>query len=104
MRAFVGAILAAVAMASAADFPADDSMHADCHLTATFPSMSCDSLYALVDAEIRAWDTPETSPAEGTYEMYQEQVDVYVWSTRLTRDQQYTDDQLFEFNQMSDGC
>ena len=102
MRAF--ATLAAVAIASEADFPKDDAFHADCHVTASFPAMSCDSLYALVDNEVRSWDSATKSPAGGVYEMYEEQNDVYVWSTRTTKDGKYVDDQMFEFNATDSGC
>ena len=83
MQAF--ALLAAVAVAAESDFPKDDSFHADCHVTAAFEATSCDTLYALTDAEVRSWGSDTQSPAQGTYELVEEQNDVYVWSTRLTK-------------------
>ena len=96
MRAFVCATLAAIAFADASDFPADDAMHADCHLSASFPQISCDSLYALVEYEVQNW-TVALSPAGGAYSLYEDESDVYIWSKRTTRDGKYVDDQLFEF-------
>ena len=105
MRSFaIGAVFAAVASAAASDFPKDDAFHADCHVTATFDGIACDSLYALIDAEIRRWDSAETSPAGGVYNLKEEAIDQYVWSTRLTRDTKYTDDQIFELTETNQGC
>lgn len=85
-------------------FPKDDSFHADCHVSATFDGVSCDSLYALIDNEIRSWGSSTTSPAGGSYSLYEEESDVYVWSTRLTKNGQYTDDQIFELTSTNAGC
>ena len=104
MNSFAYATLAAVALGAASDFPKDDSFHADCHVNANINGFSCDNLYALIDNEIRSWDSATTSPAGGVYQMYEEQNDVYIWSKRLTRDEKYTDDQLFEFTDTPNGC
>ena len=104
MRSFALATFAAVASASAADFPKDDAFHADCHVSATFDGVSCDSLYALIDAEVRAWGSSTTSPAGGEYQLKEEQVDQYVWSQRLTRDEKYTDDNIFQLTETNQGC
>ena len=104
MRSFALATFAAIASAAASDFPKDDAFHADCHVSATFDSLSCDSLYAIIDAEIRAWGSSTTSPAGGIYNIYEEQVDQYVWSTRLTKNEKYTDDQIFELSETNQGC
>ena len=101
MKSF--ALLAAVAAASKSDFPHDDAFHADCHVSATFDGVSCDSLYALIDNEVRTWTT-ETSPAQGSYALKEEANDDYIWSTRLTKNGKYTDDQLFEFTTTNAGC
>ena len=53
--------------------------------------------------EISEWGSDQTSPAGGVYTLY-EDGDDYVWSTRLTRDKKYTDDQIFEFVDNSSGC
>ena len=102
MKSF--ALLAAVAVASKSNFPKDDAFHADCHVTATFDGISCDSLYALVDNEIRSWGSDTTSPAQGVYTLKEEATDDYIWSTRLTKNKEYTDDQLFEFTSTNTGC
>ena len=85
------------------NFPKDSSFHAGCHVTATFEGTSCDSLYALVDNEIRTWDA-DLSPAGGDYQLKEEAQDDYIWSTRLTLNKKYTDDQLFEFQSSTTGC
>ena len=36
--------------------------------------------------------------------MHDEEAFDYIWSTRLTKNKQYTDDQLFEFTTTFDGC
>ena len=102
MRAF--AILATVAVAAQKNFPKDDAFHADCHVSATFDGVSCDTLYALTDAEIRSWDSDTKSPSAGVYTLKEESNDVYIWSTRLTKNKKYTDDQMFEFTSHSAGC
>ena len=104
MRAFFAAVFAAAASADITDFPKDDAMHADCHVTAVFAGVSCSTIYAEIDAEIRAWGEDTTSPAGGVYELKEEKVDSYVWSTRLTRDKKYTDDNLFPLEETDEGC
>ena len=104
MKSFVCATLAALAIASKSSFPHDDAFHADCHLTAEFDGMSCDSLYALVDNEIRSWDSSTKSPAAGVYGLKEEANNDYIWSTRKTKNEKYTDDQLFEFTATASGC
>ena len=104
MKFLASAALAAIAAADKSKFPKDDSFHADCHVNANINGFSCDNLYALIDNEIRSWGSSTTSPAGGVYQMYEEQNDVYIWSKRLTRDEKYTDDQLFEFTDTPNGC
>ena len=91
MRAFT-ALLAAIAVADKSDFPADDSMHADCHVTADFNQITCESLFNVMATLIQKWDSPETSPAQGTYSWVEEEANDYIWSTRLTKNGKYTDD------------
>ena len=101
---FIAASLAALAVADKAKFPRDDSFHADCHVNAQFDGVSCDSVYALVDANIRSWGSATTSPAAGIYNIKEEANDDYIWSTRKTKNMKYTDDQLFEFVENNQGC
>ncbi len=101
---FIIATLAAFVAADKSDFPKDDAFHADCHVSAQFDGVSCDSVYALVDNEIRRWGSPSTSPAQGVYNIYEESNDDYIWSTRLTKNGQYTDDQMFDFAENNSGC
>eukprot|EP00351_Strombidinopsis_sp_SopsisLIS2011_P000213 CAMPEP_0116876906 /NCGR_PEP_ID=MMETSP0463-20121206/8765_1 /TAXON_ID=181622 /ORGANISM="Strombidinopsis sp, Strain SopsisLIS2011" /LENGTH=114 /DNA_ID=CAMNT_0004523813 /DNA_START=165 /DNA_END=509 /DNA_ORIENTATION=+ len=57
-----------------------------------------------MSSDIQSWGSSETSPSGGVYELYESSADDYIWSQRLTRDQQYTDDQLFEFTDLNGGC
>ena len=102
MKAF--AFLAAIVAADASDFPQDDKQHADCHLAANFDEITCESLFNVMATLIEKWNSPETSPAQGTYSMYEEEAFDYIWSTRLTKNKEYTDDQIFEFTTTSNGC
>ena len=102
MKSF--AFLAVVAVADKSKFPKDDAFHADCHVSATFDGVSCDTLYTLIDAEIRRWNSDTTSPSQGVYTLKEEANDDYIWSTRLTKNKKYTDDQIFEFTTTNAGC
>ena len=104
MKSFVCATLAALAVADKSSFPKDDAFHANCHVSAQFDSLSCAALFAKVDAEIRAWNDPTASPAGGKYTLKEELATDYIWSTRLTKNQKYVDDQLFEFATSGSGC
>ena len=103
MKSFACAALVALASASKKDFPKDSSFHAGCHVTAQFDGVQCSDLYALMDNEVRNWSS-STSPAGGSYSLKEEASDDYIWSTRLTLNKKYTDDQLFEFTNNSSGC
>ena len=104
MKAFVCSAFAALALADKSDFPRDDAFHADCHVSAQFDGLSCENLWALIDAEIRRWDSDTTSPSQGVYNIKEESLNDYVWSTRLTKNKAYTDDQLFQLTSNSSGC
>ena len=101
MRIF--ALLATIALADKSDFPRDDAKHADCHVTALFDQINCASLYDKFYYEILVWGDPEVTPAQGTYSMWEESLNDYIWSSRLTKNKQYTDDQLFEFTATAEG-
>ena len=101
MRTFaLCAILATAALADKADFPKDDAMHADCHLTAYFDTWGCDALFDTAAYVVGQYQTAETSPAGGIYQWVEEAAYDYIWTTRLTKNGKYTDDQLFEFEQV----
>ena len=104
MRAFICAALAAVTFADKKNFPHDSSFHAGCHVSAQFNDYTCDQLYAILDTEIRSWDSDTTSPSGGVYSLKEEGSNDYIWSTRVTLNKKYTDDQLFEFNTSGSGC
>ena len=103
MKTFAAAAFAAIATADQSDFPADAWNHAGCHMTVTFPSASCETLYVSMDTEIRSWN-PEPLDTPGYYSVYEEEDDVYIWSQRLTYNQKYMDDQLFDFADNGAGC
>ena len=104
MKTFACAALAAISMASKSGFPKDDAFHADCHVSAVFQA-SCDQVYKTMDANIRSYDSDTTSPSQGVYTLKEESSNDYIWSTRLTKNKQYTDDQLFEMTQGDgDSC
>ena len=98
MKAFACAALAVISLADQADFPKDDSFHADCHVSAVFQA-TCDQVYLKMDANIRSYNKDSTSPSKGVYTLKEESPNDYIWSTRLTKNKQYTDDQLFNFTQ-----
>ena len=102
MKYFATAILVAAVNSAASDFPKFDSFHAHCAMSADYPDTQCESLWTEMDAEIRSWNV--TDPSGGVYSIYEEQDDSYIWSTRLTRDRNYTDDQIFEFSQVGTTC
>ena len=104
MKSFIAAALVAIAFAAEDDFPHDDAFHADCHVDTTFEGMTCDEVYTAMDKEIRSWNTDTTSPSGGVYTLKEEGSDKYIWSTRLTKNKKYTDDQMFEFDEENTGC
>ena len=104
MKGFLAAAFAAVAVADKKDFPRDDAFHAGCAVTATFAGAQCADIYAAIDSEVRAWGSAETSPAQGVYKLKEEVENDYVWSTRLTKNGKYVDDQLFDLTQTDAGC
>ena len=96
------ALLAAIAVAVHADrpvpdFPKDDDDHAYCHVAAFYPKQNCMELQVKMSFEIANWWTAETSPAGGAYSIHSSSAPYYIWSKRTTRDEQYVDDQLFDF-------
>ena len=60
---FVCAAIAAVAFADKSDFPAFDSTHANCAVSAQFNNITCESLYDLTAYLIQSWYSDTTSPA-----------------------------------------
>ena len=39
-----------------------------------------------MSSEIESWNSSETSPSGGIYNLYESSADDYIWSQRLTRD------------------
>ena len=95
MRTFAFAAIAALATADKSDFPDDDFMHCKCHITATF-NTDCNTLFSIMLPMIASWN-PEPLDTPGYYTIKEEASVDYIWSQRLTYNQMYTDDQLFEF-------
>merc|ERR1711937_1046567 len=91
---FIATLAFAFVAADKSDFPSSNVGHAHCSLAADF-DMDCDSVYTAINYEMSMWGSSETSPAGGLYKLYEESDDDYIWTTRLTRDQKYVDDQLF---------
>ena len=97
-------LIAIAAFATADDhgFPSDSMFHASCHLTATLPSTSCADAKTKADQLIK--DNVDTdSQYKGTMAI-KDEGDDWIWSTRLTYNKKYTDDQLFEFSDDASGC
>mmetsp|Transcript_4264 Transcript_4264/g.9245 ORF Transcript_4264/g.9245 Transcript_4264/m.9245 type:complete len:214 (+) Transcript_4264:112-753(+) len=77
-------------------FPDDSAMHASCRLSVLLPNISC------IDAKAQAKNLIETnvdtgSEFKGTMSVLDQGGD-WIWSSRLTYNKKYTDDQLFEFD------
>ena len=98
------ATLALLATVAAADhgFPRDDAFHAKCHLTTTLAGISCADAKAKADELINT-NVDTDSEYKGQMSMHSEGDD-WIWSTRLTYNKKYTDDQLFEFNTSGSDC
>ena len=78
-------------------FPDDDTFHASCHMSVLLPSTTCVDAKAQAENLIKTnVDTGEGSEYKGTMSIHN-QGDDWIWSSRLTYDKKYTDDQLFEF-------
>merc|ERR1712070_216846 len=96
------AMASTFANASPSDFPRLDGAHAHCEMTVIFPDTQCAALYKEMNSEIRSWSTG--GPSDGLYSIYEEETDDYIWSTRVTKNRKYTDDQIFEFTQEGLSC
>merc|ERR1712032_187173 len=100
--AFAMASVATLTQAAVSDFPKFDSLHAHCAMSTNYENTLCSALYTEMDHELRSWSTG--GPAQGVYTIYEQEEGVYIWSTRLTKNKQYTDDQIFEFSQEGQAC
>ena len=107
MKSFFASAFVAVATAtSCSDFPKDSWNHSGCHMNVTFSEMGCNDLYQLISAEIGSWaegDPCTASGFPGFYSVKYEETDLCIWSTRLTANKKYTDDQLFDFAPSGDS-
>jgi len=83
-------------------FPEDNSGHASCSLTVVLAKTSCSDAKAeakeLIATNVDVGN--ENEEFKGQYSIF-DQGDDWIWSTRLTYDKQYTDDQLYEFSASS---
>ncbi len=108
MRFIAASALAVYASAlSCADFPSDSFNHAGCHMTATFNQFNCADAENILSSVIKSWangDSCAASGFPGFYTLKLETQGQCVWSTRLTANKQYTDDQLFQFTAAGAGC
>ena len=96
------ALLAAVATAADHGFPNDDAFHAKCHLTTTLAGTTCADAKAKADTLIST-NVDTDSEYKGTMSIHSEGDD-WIWSSRLTYNKKYTDDQLFEFVTSGSDC
>ena len=71
-------------------------------MSVSYPNTQCDALWNQMYTEIDSWSGG--GPSGGIYDLYEWQEWSYIWSTRLTLDRQYTDDQIFEFTQNGTTC
>ena len=89
--------LAAIALADQIDFPKDDVLHSDCHLTATFKKHTCNELYTYIYNELDSWKTEQLSPTGGVFQILESEENIYIWSQRLNKESAEPDDHLFVF-------
>merc|ERR1711865_156106 len=90
------ALIATVAVVAADHgFPRDDAFHSKCHLTATLMEGSCADAKAKA-AELISSNVDTDSEYKGQMSIHSEGDD-FIWSSRLTYNKKYTDDELFEF-------
>ena len=101
MRTIAFAALAAVASADKSSFPGFDSFHAHCEITLT-ADKACGDVYNAI-ADVIANDKDTASPP-GHYKTKEQKENDYVWSTRLTANGKYTDDQIFELSDKDGKC
>ena len=106
MRSLITATIAAVAVASVSSdcgaFPGDAWNHAGCHVDATFTA-DCATVYAAMSSIITSWN-PEPLETPGYYSIKSQVENDCIWSTRLTYNKKYTDDQLFLFSESNGTC
>ena len=89
-------LLAAVA---AQRFPVDDIFHTHCTMNTTLAD-SCDKAWAAIENTVKTI----ADPALGTYSLYKEQTNSWVWATRKGAPHNpQVDDILFTFEQSQDG-
>ena len=100
----IAAALVFVAAASKKDFPSSNFGHAHCSLAADFVDTPCDQLYDTFQSNLASWNVDTASPSGGVYNIKESADDDYIWTTRLTKNKKYTDDQLFEFQPSNGGC
>ena len=77
MKSFCFAAILALSVSASgpSNFPADDDMHARCHLDAFYDGVSCDTVYTLSDYTIRSWENGDSCAASGHpgfYSIYEE--------------------------------
>merc|ERR1711920_674319 len=101
-RALVALALVGSVSADDHGFPDDSSFHASCHLSTTLTGTSCADAKAKADDLIKN-NVDTDSEYKGTMGIHSEGDD-WIWSTRLTYNKKYTDDQLFEFVTSGSDC
>ena len=93
-------VLLASALADKSGFPGFSMFHAHCEIHATL-KQPCDQVYSQVNDFVQ--QNKDTASPPGTYKLKEEKPSDYVWSTRLTANKKYTDDQIFEVSSNANG-
>ena len=102
------ALIGAVTALTCSDFPKDSFNHAGCHMTVNFDQFNCTELETVMSALIQSWGQPNgdscrDSGFPGFYSLFLESSGSCIWSSRLTANLVYTDDQIFNFSATSTG-
>ena len=96
------ALIATAVAAADHGFPNDDAFHASCHATTTLAGTSCADAVTKANTLISS-NVDTDSEYKGTMSMHSEGAD-WIWSSRLTYNKKYTDNQLFEFTTSGSDC
>ena len=92
------AALIGLAAAAKSDFPAFDSLHANCQLEIKFNS-DCGTVYKVLENTA----TKGTDISGGLYELKEDGANDFFWVTRTTPVKHYVDDIIFEVKGAQNG-
>ena len=95
-------ISGALAALTQDQFPAFDRFHAHCEIHANL-KQNCTYVLNRVNEFVQ--QNKDTAVPKGYYRLKEEKPNAFVWSTRMTANMYYTDDQIFEAsNSENGGC